>query len=310
MAQMKATRVAYGEALAELGKEDGRVVVLDADLAHATMTSTFAKAFPDRFFNMGIAEANLVGAAAGMSTMGCIPFCSTFAIFGACRAYEMIRNAVAYPHFNVKFGFTHGGISIGEDGGSHQSFEDIALMRMIPGMTVIVPCDANETRKAVYAAARMDGPVFLRMSRLPSPVLEPEMPFEVGKANVLKEGSRLALFACGFLVATALECREVLLREGIEIAVVNVHTIKPIDRECILAQARKCGKVATLEDHSVIGGLGDAVTDALRNQGSFHIEKIGIEDRFGQSGKSDELLAEYGLSTPKVLSRLRQLLAD
>ncbi|MBP1556536.1 MAG: transketolase family protein, partial [Oscillospiraceae bacterium] len=293
MSNLKAIRVAYGEALAELGAANDKVVALDADLAHATMTASFADKFPERFFNAGIAEANMVSMSAGLSTMGYIPFCSTFAVFGAGRAYEQVRNSVAYPHFNVKLGMTHAGITLGEDGGSHEAIEDMALMRVIPGMTVIVPCDASETRRAVFAAAEIDGPVYLRLARLPSPVFEEEMPFEVGKANVLKDGSDVAIFACGIMVNTALECAEKLKAEGVDAAVINMHTIKPIDRDCIMTYAEKCKKIVTVEEHSIIGGLGDAVADVLVGNGSFTFKKLGVEDRFGQSGKPDALLEEY-----------------
>lgn len=308
MSNLKAIRVAYGEALAELGAANDKVVALDADLAHATMTASFADKFPERFFNAGIAEANMVSMSAGLSTMGYIPFCSTFAVFGAGRAYEQVRNSVAYPHFNVKLGMTHAGITLGEDGGSHEAIEDMALMRVIPGMTVIVPCDASETRRAVFAAAEIDGPVYLRLARLPSPVFEEEMPFEVGKANVLKDGSDVAIFACGIMVNTALECAEKLKAEGVDAAVINMHTIKPIDRDCIMTYAEKCKKIVTVEEHSIIGGLGDAVADVLVGNGSFTFKKIGVEDRFGQSGKPDALLEEYGLSIEQVLAKIKAIL--
>jgi len=308
MSNLKAIRVAYGEALAELGAANDKVVALDADLAHATMTASFADKFPERFFNAGIAEANMVSMSAGLSTMGYIPFCSTFAVFGAGRAYEQVRNSVAYPHFNVKLGMTHAGITLGEDGGSHEAIEDMALMRVIPGMTVIVPCDASETRRAVFAAAEIDGPVYLRLARLPSPVFEEEMPFEVGKANVLKDGSDVAIFACGIMVNTALECAEKLKAEGVDAAVINMHTIKPIDRDCIMTYAEKCKKIVTVEEHSIIGGLGDAVADVLVGNGSFTFKKIGVEDRFGQSGKPDALLEEYELSTEQVLAKIKAIL--
>lgn len=309
MSEMKAIRVAYGEALAELGAVNEKVVVLDADLAHATMTSVFAEKFPERFFNAGIAEANMVDMSAGISTMGYIPFCSTFAVFGAGRAYEQVRNGVAYPDFNVKLGMTHAGITLGEDGGSHQAIEDIALMRVIPGMTVIAPCDAGETHRAVKAAAGMEGPVYLRLARLPSPVFEAEMPFAIGKANVMKEGSDGVVFACGIMVAAVLECAKRLETEGIFITVVNMHTIKPIDRECILKYADWCGKVITVEEHSVIGGLGDAVGEILlAHRCNAAFKKIGIQDQFGQSGRPAALLEEYGLSEPRIYHSIKTLL--
>ncbi|MBE6904656.1 MAG: transketolase family protein [Ruminococcaceae bacterium] len=308
MGEKKAIRVAYGEALAALGAKNDKIVVLDADLAHATMTATFANQFPDRFFNAGIAEANMVSMSAGLSTMGYIPFCSTFAVFGAGRAYEQVRNSVAYPNFNVKLCMTHAGITLGEDGGSHQAIEDLALMRVIPGMTVIVPCDANETHRAVNALAEMKGPAYLRLARLPSEVFEEEQPFEIGKANVLREGTDIAVFACGIMVKTALDCADELAKQGVSAAVINVHTLKPIDRDCVLKYAKKCGKVVTVEEHSVIGGLGDAVADVLIGNGDYKFKKIGVQDRFGQSGKPDDLLEEYGLSQPQVLKGIQSVL--
>ena len=299
MSEMKATRVAYGEALAKLGHENDKIVVLDADLSHATMTITFAKEFPKRHFNAGIAEANMVDMAAGMSRMGLIPFCSTFAVF-AGRSYDQIRNGICYPHFNVKLAFTHAGVTVGEDGGSHQAIEDIALMRVLPGMTVICPCDANETYQAVKAAAELDGPVYLRLARLPSPVLDP-MPFTIGKGNVLVDGSDLVIFTCGILVSESLKAAELLREKGISAAVVNLHTIKPIDEELVAAYAAKCRRVYTVEEHSVIGGLGDAVGDViLRRRVDCTLDKIGVQDRFGQSGKPLEVLAEYGLTAPQI----------
>ncbi|MDD3369488.1 MAG: transketolase family protein [Lachnospiraceae bacterium] len=307
MSEMKAIRIAYGEALAELGGKNDKVVVLDADLAHATQTAKFLDKYPERFFNCGIAEANMVSIAAGLSTQGFVPFASTFAMFGAGRAYEQVRNSVAYPNFNVKLAMTHAGICVGEDGGSHQSIEDIALMRVIPGMTVIVPCDANEARKAVFAAADLQGPVYLRFARCPSPILDMDMPFEIGKANVLNEGSDAVVFACGTMVPIALDAAKELEAEGIKLAVVNVHTIKPIDRETVLTYANKCKKVITFEEHSVIGGLGDAVSDVLMGQGSYSFKKLGVQDKFGQSGKPDELFAEYGLTKEDLIAAVKAL---
>ena len=304
----KATRAAYGEALAELGAVNSKVVALDADLAHATMTVTFKNAYPDRHFNAGIAEANMVGMAAGMATMGLVPFCSTFAMFGAGRAYEQVRNSVAYPHLNVKLAMSHAGVSVGEDGGSHQCVEDLALMRAIPGMTVICPADANEIRRAVFAAAELDGPVYLRLARLASPVFEDEQPFTIGKANVLREGSDVAVFATGLMVSESLAAAKLLEAQGVSAAVINVHTIKPLDAECVAAYARKCGKVVTVEEHSVIGGLGDAVADALLGKVDCAFHKIGVQDRFGQSGKAKAVLEEYGLTAPQIAEGIRSVL--
>ena len=303
----KATRAAYGEALAELGAVNDKVVVLDADLAHATMTLTFKNAFPDRHFNAGIAEANMVDMAAGMSTMGLIPFCSTFAMFGAGRAYEQVRNSIAYPKLNVKLAMTHAGVSVGEDGGSHQCIEDLALMRAIPGMTVICPADANETRKAVFAAAQMQGPVYLRLARLASPIFEEDYPFEIGKANVLKDGTDVAVFATGLMVSEALEAAKLLEAEGKSVAVINVHTIKPIDAQCVMDYAQKCSRVVTVEEHSVIGGLGDAVAGVLMGKVDCAFRKIGVQDQFGQSGKAWEVLAEYGLTAPQIAESIKEM---
>ncbi len=301
----KATRAAYGEALAELGAVNDRVVALDADLAHATMTVTFKNAFPDRHFNAGIAEANMTGMAAGMAAMGLVPFCSTFAMFGAGRAYEQVRNSIAYPRLNVKLAMTHAGVSVGEDGGSHQCVEDLALMRAIPGMTVICPADANETRRAVFAAAEMEGPVYLRLARLASPVFEEEQPFEIGKANVLREGTDVAVFATGLMVSESLAAAQLLEEQGVSAAVINVHTIKPLDEACVTEYAKKCGRVVTVEEHSVIGGLGDAVAEALMGKVACGFQKIGVQDRFGQSGKAKEVLKEYGLTAPQIAESIR-----
>ena len=303
----KATRAAYGEALAELGKVNDKVVVLDADLSKSTMTATFQKAFPDRFFNIGIAEANMVDMAAGMSTMGLIPFCSTFAMFGAGRVYEQIRNSIAYPRLNVKLCMSHAGVSVGEDGASHQCLEDLALMRVIPGMTVICPADANETRKAVFAAAEMEGPVYIRLARLATPVFEEDYPFEIGKANVLREGADVAVFATGLMVSEALKAADLLAAQGVSAAVINVHTVKPIDSECVTAWAKKCGRVVTVEEHSVIGGLGDAVAGVLMGKVDCAFRKIGVQDQFGQSGKAWEVLAEYGLTAPQIAESIKEM---
>lgn len=301
MSELIATRVAYGEALAELGKTNDKIVVLDADLSHSTMTATFAKEFPDRFFNAGIAEADMMGLAAGLATVGFTPFVSTFAIFGTGRAYDQVRNGICYPNLNVKLGMSHAGVTLGEDGGSHMAIEDIALMRVIPNMTVVVPADANETKKAVKALAELQGPAYLRLARLATPVLA-EMPFEIGKANVLVDGTDAVIFTCGYMVSAALEAAEALKAEGKSVAVVNIHTIKPIDAETILAYAQKCKNVITCEEHSVIGGLGDAVADVLIGKGSFGFKKIGIQNRFGQSGKPAALLEEYGLTAKDIVA--------
>ena len=302
MSEKKATRVAYGEALVELGKKNDKIVVLDADLASATMTGIFKKEFPGRHYECGIAEANMVTMSNGMSTMGLIPFCSTFAVF-AGRCFEQIRNSVCYPHNNVKFAFTHAGLTVGEDGGSHQAIEDVALMRVLPGMTVIAPCDANETRKAVEAAAEIDGPVYLRLARLPTAVFE-DMPFTVGKGHVMREGKDAVLFTYGVMVEVCLEVAELLAARGMEVTVVNMHTLKPLDTELVLACAAKYPKLFTVEEHSVIGGLGDAVAAVLAGKGPLVFQKIGVEDRFGQSGKPMDVLREYGLCADQIAEKI------
>jgi transketolase len=294
-----ATRAAYGDALIKLGAENEKIVVLDADLAHATMTCGFAATYPERFFNAGIAEANMVDMAVGLSEMGYIPFASTFAIFGAGRAYEQIRNSVGYPHSNVKLALSHSGISVGEDGGSHACIEDLALMRVIPGMTIICPSDEAETHKAVKAAAAMNGPIYLRLARMPSPVLD-DAPFEIGKANVLKDGSDVAIFSCGLLLSRALEAAKILSSKGIHAAVINMHTIKPLDSGCVKEHAKKCGRIVTLEEASVIGGLGDAVAAVLLETGSPPLKKIGVQDEFGTSGKPDEVLRHFRFDSESI----------
>ncbi|MBQ3484109.1 MAG: transketolase family protein [Clostridia bacterium] len=300
--EKKAIRVAYGEAIVKLGAENDKVVVFDADLAAATMTNGFKKAYPDRFIDCGIAEANMVNMAGGASTMGLIPFCSTFAVF-AGRSYDQIRNGVCYPKLNVKFGFSHAGITLGEDGGSHQAIEDIALMRVLPNMTVFVPSDANECYKCVEAAAKINGPVYIRTARLPSPVYE-ERPFEVGKGNVIKDGKDVVIFCCGIMLEHCLEAVEILAQNGIDAALVNHHTLKPFDEELTREYAAKCGKVFTVEEHSVIGGLGDAVASALCGMGLEKFLKIGINDEFGQSGKPAHLLEEYGLTGKQIAEKI------
>ena len=303
--EKKSLRTAYGETLIELGAEMKNLVVLDADLAAATMTNMFKKAYPDRFFDFGIAEANMVCEAVGMAHTGLVPFVSTFAIFGAGRAYEQIRNSVCYSKANVKLALSHSGLCVGEDGGSHQCIEDIALMRVIPGMTVVVPADANEARKAVFAAAEFQGPMYLRFARLATPVFEKDYPFEIGKANVMREGTDAVVFACGMMVSESMAAAELLAQEGKNVAVVNVHTIKPIDAECVTEWAKKCGNVITVEEHNVIGGLGDAVADVLMGKVACKFKKIGVQDVFGQSGKAKEVLKEYGLTAPQIAESIK-----
>ena len=303
MEKLIATRAAYGEALVELAATNDRVVVLDADLAHATMTQTFKNVFPERHYNAGIAEANMIGMGGGMASAGLIPFCSTFAIFGTGRVYEQIRNSIAYPKLNVKLAMTHAGVTVGEDGASHQCFEDIALMRVIPGMTIICPADAVETRAAVFAAAEIDGPVYLRLARMATPILTGQFckQFTIGKANILREGSDVAIIAYGVEVFEALRAAKKLENKGVSAAVVNMHTIKPLDEDCLLSFADKGIPIVTAEDASVIGGLGEAVASTLiRNRKSVQFRSIGVQDRFGQSGTPEELMDEYGISANKI----------
>ena len=292
-----ATRESYGNALVELGKEKEDLVVLDADLAAATKTGIFKKAFPERHIDCGIAEANMTGIAAGMSTCGYVPFISTFAMFAAGRSFEQVRNSIGYPHLNVKIGATHAGISVGEDGATHQCNEDLALMREIPGMVVINPSDDIEAKAAVRAAYEHAGPVYLRFGRLAVPVINdrPDYHFEIGKGVVLKEGTDVTIFATGLCVSSALEAAEKLKEDGIDAEIVNIHTIKPIDRELVIASAKKTGKVVTAEEHSVIGGLGSAVAEVLSEEAPTKLLRIGVGDVFGESGPAKELVAKYGL---------------
>ncbi len=299
MSEKKATRVAYGEYLAKLGHTHPDLVVLDADLAGATMTQYFKKEHPDRFFDCGIAEANMVDMAAGMSSMGLLPFCSTFAVF-AGRAFDQIRNGVCYPKLNVKFAFTHAGITLGEDGGSHEAIEDIAIMRALPNMTVLVPCDANETQRCVDAAIALDGPVYLRLARLPSAIFDMDMPFTLGKLNTLREGKDAALLCCGVMVEQCLQAAELLAAQGKNVSVVNCHTIKPFDVEGAQALAKKFDRIFTVEEHSVIGGLGDAAAAAIVNVHGARLTKLGVQDVFGQSGKPAALLTAYKLDAASI----------
>lgn len=308
MSEKKSLRVAYGEALTELGAKNVKVVVMDADLSHATMTNIFAQAYPNRFFNFGIAEANMICAAAGFAHSGLLPFVSTFALFGAGRAYEQIRNSISYVNANVKFGFSHSGLSVGEDGGSHQSIEDIALMRVLPGMTIFVPCDPLETRKAVFAAAEIDGPVYIRVARpVVETITESHTPFIPGKANVMRDGSDVCIMATGLMVSRALQAAELLAVDGIHAAVVNFNTIKPIDKECVLSMANKCGAIVTAEEHSIIGGLGSAVAEILAGNSDAKFDRVGIIDKFGKSGKPDDLFEAYGLTAENIAAKCRAL---
>ena len=308
MADKIATREAYGDALVEFGAKYENIVVLDADLAEATKTCKFKKAFPDRFFDCGIAEGNMVSVAAGIATTGLIPFCSSFAMFTAGRAFEPIRNAIGYPHLNVKIGATHAGISVGEDGATHQCNEDLALMREIPGMVVINPSDDIEAKAAVRAAYEHAGPVYLRFGRLAVPVINdrPDYHFEIGKGVVLKEGTDVTIFTTGLCVSSALEAAEKLKEDGIDAEIVNIHTIKPIDRELVIASAKKTGKVVTAEEHSVIGGLGSAVAEVLSEEAPTKLLRIGVEDVFGESGPAKELVAKYGLDGTGIYEKVKK----
>ncbi len=304
-----ATRVSYGETLKELGAAHDDIIVLDADLAAATRTDIFKKEFPDRHIECGIAEANMVGVAAGLATMGLVPFASSFAMFSAGRAYEQIRNSVGYPHLNVKIAGTHAGISVGEDGASHQCCEDIALMRTIPGMTVLVPADDYEAREAVRRAYEWKGPVYLRFSRAVMPVFhDADYHFEIGRGELLHEGSDVAVVSAGQMSYEALQAAIALEAEGIGVRVINMCSIKPLDEEIIIAAARECGKVITCEEHSVIGGLGEAVSSLLAENCPVPVKRIGINDEFGHSGPAAGLLAEYGLTAENVIRTVRAML--
>lgn len=301
MEQM-ATREAYGKALVELGRKMEKVVVLDADLSKSTKTSLFAEKFPLRFFNMGISEADMMGTAAGLAASGFIPFASTFGVFATGRAYDQIRNSIAYPRLNVKIAASHTGITVGEDGASHQALEDIALMRVLPNMTVVVPADGRQTMKAVEAIAAFEGPVYLRLGRLAVPqVISEEAPFELGKAQLLRDGDDLMIVAAGLMVGTALEAAMILQKEKISAAVVNVHTIKPLDGEFLVRMAGRTGAVVTAEEHSIIGGLGGAVAELLAENCPVPVVRLGIRDSFGESGSPKDLLEKYGLTAKNLV---------
>ena len=312
MADVKkvATRQSYGEALVELGAEHDDFVVLDADLAAATQTGKFKAAYPERFFDAGIAECDLMGIAAGIASTGRVAFASTFAMFAAGRAFEQIRNSIGYPHLNVKIGATHAGISVGEDGATHQCNEDLALMRAIPGMTVVVPADDVEAKAAVRAAYAYDGPVYMRFGRLAVPVFnDPETyEFELGKGILLREGTDVTIVACGLMVQAALEAADALAEKGVSAEVINIHTIKPLDEELVRASAAKTGRVVTCEEHSVIGGLGDAVLAALA-ESPVPVRKVGVNDVFGESGPAADLLHKYGLDAEGVIAAVEAFLA-
>ena len=301
-----ATRDAYGKALVELGEKNPDVIVLDADLAAATKTGGFKKAFPDRFFDTGIAESNMMGVAAGLATTGYTVFASSFAMFSAGRAFEQVRNTIGYPHLNVKIGATHAGISVGEDGASHQCCEDIALMRSIPGMVIINPADDIEARAAVLAAAEHDGPVYMRFGRLAVPrIFNEDYKFEIGKAVTLREGTDVTIIATGLLVNEAIEAAKALEVEGISANVINMHTIKPLDKEAVIAAAKKTGCIVTAEEHNVIGGLGEAVCEAVCAEYPVPVVKVGVEDTFGKSGPAVELLHIFGLDSDNIIEKAK-----
>lgn len=306
----KATRESYGEALRDLAGEYKDLVVLDADLAAATKTGIFKKAYPDRFFDCGIAEANMMGVAAGLAACGKIPFASTFAMFAAGRAYEIVRNSIGYPHLNVKIGATHAGISVGEDGATHQCNEDIALMRTIPGMTIINPCDDTEARAAVKAALDFNGPVYMRFGRLAVPVINDPATykFELGKGVTMREGSDVTIAATGLMVNEAVQAADALAAEGISARVINIHTIKPLDKEIICKAAKETGLIVTAEEHSIIGGLGSAVAEAVTECCPVPVVKIGVNDEFGHSGPAADLLREFGLSAENIVNTVKKAL--
>ena len=313
MADVKkiATRESYGNALKDLAEEFPNLVVLDADLAEATKTGIFKKAYPDRHIDCGIAECNMMGIAAGLSLAGKIPFCSSFAMFAAGRAFEQVRNSIGYPHLNVKIGATHAGISVGEDGASHQCNEDLALMRTIPGMVVMCPSDDIEAKAAVRAALEYEGPVYIRFGRAAVPVIndKPDYKFEIGKGTIVREGTDVTIVATGICVDSAIGAAEKLAADGINAEVINICTIKPLDKDIIINSAKKTGKVVTVEEHSVIGGLGSAVCDALAENLPTPVKKIGMQDIFGESGSAGELIAKYGIDAQGVYTSVKEFLA-
>lgn len=308
MSKKVATREAYGRALAQLSKTNENVVVLDADLSKSTKTADFKEVCPERFFNMGIAEANMMGVAAGLSTCGKIPFVSTFAMFAAGRAFEQIRNSICYPRLNVKVCATHAGLTVGEDGASHQAIEDLAIMRSIPNMTVICPADDVETEAAIKAIAEFDGPCYVRLGRLPvNTINDPKTyEFKIGKGVTLKEGTDVTIVATGIMVDMALEASEILAKEGINARVINIHTLKPLDTELIVNAAKETNAIVTVEEHNIIGGLGSAVAEALCEECPVPVLKVGVNDVFGESGKPDELLRAYGLTAEAVVEKVKK----
>ncbi|HOM02306.1 MAG TPA: transketolase family protein [Acetivibrio sp.] len=308
MQELIATREAYGKALAEIGS-DPRIVVMDADLSKSTRTEIFKKKYPERFFNMGIAEANMMAAAAGIASCGKIVFASTFAMFASGRAFEQIRNSICYPQLNVKIGASHSGLTVGEDGASHQAIEDIAIMRVIPNMTVVCPADAVETREATIAAYKTPGPFYLRLTRLAVPVIFDEnYKFELGKGVTVRDGNDVTIIATGLMVGKAIEAVDILKRDGINARLINIHTIKPIDRDIIIKAATETGAIVTCEEHNVIGGLGSAVAEVLMETRPVPMRMVGVMDRFGKSGKPDELLKKYGLTPENIVEKVKEVL--
>ena len=302
-----ATRQSYGDALAELGKENEKVVVLDADLSGATKTNIFAKQFPDRFFNMGIAEQNMMGVAAGMATSNLIPYVSSFAVFASGRAYDQIRSSIAYPKLNVKICATHAGITVGEDGATHQMLEDISMMRTLPNMTVLSVSDDVQTKWAVKEISKIEGPVYLRLARLATPVIYDEnTKFEIGKGHQFGEGTDAAIIATGVVVAEALKAQEELAKQGINIRVIDIHTIKPIDKEIIIKAAKETKKIITIEDHNIIGGLGSAVCEVLSEEYPTEVIRMGIKDTFGTSGKAEELMKYFHITVEDIINEIKQ----
>jgi transketolase len=308
--EMLLTRQGWADALIELGEKDKRITVLDADLAKSTLTCQFKDKFPDRFFDMGIAEQNMINVAGGLSLTGLIPFVTTYGVFVSGRAWEQIRTSVCYGKLNVKFGGAHGGISVGPDGATHQALEEIAIMRVLPGMTVIVPTDYYETRKAVTAAAKINGPVYIRFGREKVPVVTTkDTPFEVGKAITMKEGKDVSVIACGVMVAEALDAAEELAKQNIDAEVINLHTIKPMDREAVVASAKKTGCVVTAEEHQLFGGMGGAVEEVLAQEYPVPVEMVGIKDTFGESGQPRELMEKYGITSKEIIGQVQKVIS-
>lgn len=309
MGEMLYQRDVYGQTLVELGRKNNNIVVLDADLSSSTRTSFFAKEFPERFFNFGVAEQNMMATAAGLASCGKIVFASTFALFATGRAWDQVRNSICYNNFNVKIVASHAGITVGEDGASHQAIEDIAIMRCIPNMTIIVPCDGPETKEVVKAAVEKEGPVYIRLGRAKFPTIENKGKFEIGKAYSLCEGEDLTIVACGIMVSIALTAAEILRKENIKAAVLNMHTIKPLDKGTILKYAHRTKRFIVCEEHMITGGLGSAIAEFLSENYPIPVVRIGIEDRFGQSGSPEDLLKEYGLTPENIVSKAKKMVA-